>query len=214
MAARMSTRPRSCNHHEVIVLRDVSRTGRTRSLAHANGASYLHAESKGADVPKSIIHIERERLVKSRPFAHGTTTSEFGCPCGFGEWSNSIAAESGMSKAPPFVSPMNEMRELSLSLRAVVVSVLPPRFALIFATGEPSNRRTVSAPSSNPTIETWTFAPSRTQSRSLTAKKMSPVFLILLSTSRFAPPRIPCVASKPTRCTFFRSIICRPFSNQ
>ena len=72
----------------------------------------------------------------------------------------------------------------------------------------------VSVPVSNPTMETWTLAPSRIQSRSLSAKKMSPVSFICFSTSRFATPRIDWVASSPARLVRPLSISHRARSNQ
>ena len=149
--------------------------------------------------PKSMIHILRGRRVTSSPLIHGTITSELGRPWGLGAQSISKATASGMSKAPPFVSPMKDNPTFAASGLAVVVLAVERRLAWIAATGLLSKMRSACEPLSNPIMETWTFAPSRIQSRSLSAKKMSPVVLICSSTLRFAPPRMPCVASKPAR---------------
>ncbi len=69
-----------------------------------------------------MIHMSRGRRVISRPFTHGTTTSELGRPCGLGVRSISRARLSAISNAPPLVSPMNESPRFAGIGRAVVVS--------------------------------------------------------------------------------------------
>ena len=119
-----------------------------------------------------------------------------------------------MSNAPPFVSPMKDRPAFSGSRRATVRSSAAVRFAFILAATCPSSSRVVSAPPSNPTIETRTAAPSRIHGRSLHAQKMSPVSLIRSSTLRFAPPRMAWVANSPARFAFPAAICARARSNQ
>jgi hypothetical protein len=119
-----------------------------------------------------------------------------------------------ISKAPPLVSPMKEMPRFSPKRCILVRSRSPVKLGLIACTGVPSNTRYVSLPSSNPTMDTRTAAPSSIQGRSLHAIKILPVCLICSNTRRFAPARIACVASKPARFTCPRTIKMRARSNQ
>ena len=81
------------------------------------------------------------------------------------------------------------MPRFSFSLRASVTSVSPEyRFVYISDTCSPSNSHAVSLPSSNPTIETCTDAPSSVHSRSESAQKIDPLSAIRSRTTRFFPP--------------------------
>src|SRR4051812_2084116 len=82
--------------------------------------------------------------------------------------------------------PREHWLVLLLNCKASVTSARAVRLELIAATDFSSSVRDVSVPSSKPTIEMCTFAPSRIHSRSLMAKKISPCALTRSRTSRLA----------------------------
>ena len=161
-----------------------------------------------------MIQMPRGRPAMSSPFIHGRTTSALLRPSGLGDASSRRAVPASMSNGPPLVSPMNEMPRFSRSWRALVRSRPELRSALIAATGPPFSVRSGWEPSSWPTKLMCTFAPARTQGSSAYAKKTSPVFLIRSRTRRFAPPRMPWVASSPARPRRWASICALAFSCQ
>ena len=91
--------------------------------------------------PKSIAHISRGRRVKSRPFTQGFNTRLLGRPFGvqgFAEQERAIFPS--ISKAPPFVSPMNAIPRFSASRRASATFAPAP---LRFASSMPWDRQVV-----------------------------------------------------------------------
>jgi len=144
-----------------------------------------------------------------------------------GSASQSLTWSNGRPNGPAGVIPMKLIPRLGVNGAASRASDPAVREGEIFATGLPSRIGRAASPRRptsfdgrrpsipvKPTIEMWTLAPSRIQSRSLTAKKISPDSLMRLGTSRFAPPRMPCVASSPARRIFPASMRAQAFSNQ
>ena len=162
-----------------------------------------------------MMNMRRGRRVTSSPLTQGTITSEFGRLCGLGARNIGMAVSSSMSNAPPFVSPIKARSTFAVNRDAMVMSAeVALRFVLMVGTSRPSSVRCFSEPSSKPIMLTWTLAPARIHGRSLSAKKTSPLSLMRFNVSRFAPPRIPCVASRPARLQSACSISSRAFSNQ
>ena len=104
----------------------------------------------------------------------------------------------------PWYPPMKDMPRFSSSGSRRRGVGRGPQVGIDLRDRFPSRTRPASSPSSKPIMETCTLAPSRTQSRSLSAKKMSPVLLDPLQHFAVAPPRMPCVASSPARRHFCR----------
>ena len=119
-----------------------------------------------------------------------------------------------MVNSPILVTPMKQRFLFSGSGVALPRSSPEDRSALISETIVPFRVLVGSDPSSKPTIETWTAAPSSSQSRSLHAQKMLADSLILSNTALLAPPRIDWVANRPTLPASPASTSERAFSNQ
>ena len=100
---------------------------------------------------------------------------------------------------------------LSVSRRAPAEAA-SDRSAEIIATLSPSSR--ISGASPNATNDTRTAAPSFTQASSLHASKMRVCFTMASSTSRFLPPRIELVDTRPARFSRPSAITRRACSNQ
>ena len=162
-----------------------------------------------------MMNMPRDRRAMSSPFTHGTTTSLFGRPFTFVGWrSRRRAASPGISNGPTLPDPRNETPAFSWSRPTPVKSTPEVKSLLILLTGSPSSVRSACEPSSCPTIETRTSAPSTTHSSSDHAMKMSPLSLIRSSVVRFAPSRIGFVASNPARLVSPAATCCRAISCQ
>ena len=217
IAARMAGRGRACNHHLSLYEANLflARTGWTCSATYSKGASYSAAADFGVSMPKSTMKVPRGRRVMSIPFTRGTTTSLLGRPLTLVAACNiPRATVPEMSNGPVFRTPRNAKLWFSGSTNALVRSMSLVRSALMAPTEFPFKCRCSSEPSSCPTIETRTAAPSTIHGSSDHAMKMSPDSFTLSRTRRFAPPRILFVANRPARSVVPRAICRRVASCQ
>ena len=201
VASRMSSALRLCSHQYFTsrASRLPWRSGFTCMRKCSNGASYRAASSSAVRPKKSTIHL------CGAPPSNVLNLSKAGlrhCWASRSDWLRTETAEPlrrSRQSPRPFAGTETEVLVSHAGLRPVSCRSELLRLGLIRSTGLPSSNRLLSAPASKPIMLTCTVAPARIQSRSLTAKKMSPVSLMRFKTSRFAPPRIPWVASKPAR---------------